>query len=202
MIKKLTVAIVLAVALHSCTDSSATNDVINKPYAYFNENIGWEIVIPAGFEIVDGDQIYNNNKEGIEQTENSTGQKMDTALLVNAFSFQKDSSTIFQSIVLPNAYDSLQEWLQNNQGIKALFYTMYADQGVVVDSSETEKITIGGKEFYRYELKLKNNKGEVKMQQTFYNAYFEKYELNVTLLSENDESKNMLESIFETSTFK
>lgn len=188
--------------LASCNSEVNTAKERTQPFAYFNENIGWKLNVPVGYQIIEGDQLYENNKEGIEQTEQTSGQKMDTALLVNAFSFQKDSSTIFQSIVLPNAYDSLQEWIQNNQGVKSLFYTMYSDQGVIVDSTETVVTTLSGKDFYQYELKLKNEKGEVKMLQTFFNAVFGDYELNVTIVSDNDSGKNELIEIFKTSVFK
>ncbi len=188
--------------LASCNSEVNTAKERIQPYAYFNENIGWKLNVPVGYQIIEGDQLYENNKEGIEQTEQTSGQKMDTALLVNAFSFQKDSSTIFQSIVLPNTYDSLQEWIQNNQGVKSLFYSMYSDQGVIVDSTETVVTTLSGKDFYQYELKLKNEKGEVKMLQTFFNAVFGDYELNVTIVSDNDSGKNELIEIFKTSVFK
>lgn len=197
----LALSIILFV-LASCNSEVNTAKERTQPYAYFNENIGWKLNVPVGYQIIEGDQLYENNKEGIEQTEQTSGQKMDTALLVNAFSFQKDSSTIFQSIVLPNAYDSLQEWIQNNQGVKSLFYTMYSDQGVIVDSTETVITTISGKDFYQYDLKLKNEKGEVKMLQTFFNAVFGNYELNVTIVSDNDSGKNELIEIFKTSVFK
>ena len=197
----LALSIILFV-LASCNSEVNTAKERTQPYAYFNENIGWKLNVPVGYQIIEGDQLYENNKEGIEQTEQTSGQKMDTALLVNAFSFQKDSSTIFQSIVLPNAYDSLQEWIQNNQGVKSLFYSMYSDQGVIVDSTETVVTTISGKDFYQYELKLKNEKGEVKMLQTFFNAVFGDYELNVTIVSDNDSGKHELIEIFKTSVFK
>lgn len=194
--------LITSLVVSSCNTKVKTASERNQPYAYFNENIGWKLTVPVGYEIVEGDQLYENNREGIEQTEQTSGQKMDTSLLVNAFSFQKDSSTIFQSIVLPNAYDSLHGWLQNNQGVKSLFYSMYSDQGVTVDSTETIITSISGKDFYEYELKLKNEKGEVKMQQTFFNAFFGDHELNVTIVADNDESKNELIEIFKKSVFK
>ena len=61
--------------LASCNSEVNTAKERTQPFAYFNENIGWKLNVPVGYQIIEGDQLYENNKEGIEQTEHCIARK-------------------------------------------------------------------------------------------------------------------------------
>ena len=192
--------VLLIVGCKSATENQA--EVRKTDYLHFNKDIGWRINVRVGFLVNNPEEIYENNKAGIEITENATGQKMDTSFIQNIFGFQLDSSNLFQSIVAESELDDFNEWRASNNATKRLFYLLYEEQGVKIDTTATTVETIGGIEFQTYSLRLFGQNDEVLMHQIFYSALISGNDFSVNIVGDSEKNMDKVKAVWQKSKFK
>ena len=185
-----------------CTEKVPDSNVRTTDFFHLNREIGWRLKIPVGYEINDASEIYENNRKGIEVTENATGQKIDSAFMQSVFGFQLDSSNLFQSIVAESEFLNINDWSANNGKTKHLFYLLYQEQGVNLDTTITSIETVGGLDFETYSLELLNNKKEVVMYQVFYSTLIHGMDFSVNIVGDSKKGVEKMKGVWKTSTFK
>lgn len=194
---------VIALLIVGC--KSATDDQPKErkaDFLHFNKDIGWRINVPVGFLVNNPEEIYENNKAGIEITENATGQKMDTSFIQNIFGFQLDSSNLFQSIVAKSELSNFEEWRASNNATKRLFCLLYEEQGVKIDTTATTVESIGGIEFQTYSLRLFGGKDEVLMHQIFYSTLINGNDFSVNIVGDSEKNMDKIKAVWQKSKFK
>ncbi len=191
----------LSLLFGSCASSDKKVEDRKTKFVHQNKEINWKMIVPVGFIINDAQEIYENNKRGIEVTENATGQSLDTSFLQRVFGFQLDSANLFQSIVTLSEFQEEQAWLESNAETKRLFYLLYEEQGVLVDTSATSIETIDGIDFQTYNLNLLGSKKEVVMHQVFYAALIHGQDFSVSIVGDSPKNIQKIKNVWLTSTF-
>lgn len=194
--------LLFALFIFACQQSNKTGeqDAPITMIIHQDSLIGWTLEIPSNWKIKTPEEIAALNQKGIESMENVVGTEMNVSLFQNCLSFAKDSMNLFQS-VRETYTDGEEAWKKNNSALKELFCTVYANQGVVLDSSETTIEEIGGIQFHCYEILFYDDKRTLTMSQIFYSALLNGYDFSVTMCANNEKDKRELISIWENSVF-
>jgi hypothetical protein len=169
---------------------------------YTSEEIGWTIEIPAGWSVLDKEQVKETNEKGLKALEETLESDIDDSGLKNLIGFQKNQFNIFQSTSEPFVLEYEGEWEENNSALKEVVYTTYVNQGIKVDSSATSIEVIDGLEFQTYSFTIYSPDGEVILNQLMYSRLINGYDFGVNLNYNNEAYRDELLTVFRNSTFK
>lgn len=142
---------------------------------YQSKEIGWTITVPQGYEVSDNEELKRLENSGKQAMESSLGRELDISGLKDLANFRKDRFNQFQSSMEP--FDTITDgnWYEHDQALKLVIYTTFRDQGIHVDSSATEAVTISGMPFRRYTFTIYSPDNEVILRQEIYNALIKGY---------------------------
>lgn len=169
---------------------------------YTSEEVGWQINIPEGWDIVTLEETNDYEEKGLEIVDGITEEDIAASQLKNLISFKKNMFNMFQSdseifeIEYEGEYEETVTWL------KEFIYEAYHDEGIEVTVSDTSKETIDGIEFYRYEFKLYDTDDSIVLNQIIYCSLINGYDLGVTINYNDEDYKNEMLKVFRNSKFK
>ncbi|WP_298512836.1 hypothetical protein [uncultured Kordia sp.] len=166
---------------------------------YTSKEIGWQILIPNGWDIVTKEQSDQYSERGKEIFKEGLGVEIDDSQLKDLISFKKNQFNIFISSSEPFKEDFEGEWEQNNADLKYYLYEMFKNNGVNVDSTATTTVRIDGLDFKRYGFTIKKTSGEVILNQLMYIKLINGHSFSVNINYNNERDKKvMLKALFDS----
>lgn len=168
---------------------------------YSNEEIGWTIEIPEGWQVMSRDQLDKNLEQGSEAVEEALGAEIDYSQLKYLISFQKNPFNIFQSSAEKFELEYEGEWEENNENLKAILYETYAQQGIIADTSSST-MQIDGLDFKVFNIVISGPDGEAILTQEVYNRYINGYDFSVNINYNSPEDKERMMESWKNSSFK
>ena len=204
-IKNTSILLLAFISFFSCKEVDPNNQIEEGHVAnnvYTSEEVGWQISIPKGWDIVTLEETNNFEEKGLEIIDGVTEEDLAASQLKNLISFKKNMLNMFQSdseifeIEYEGEYEETVTWL------KDFIYEAYQDEGIEVKASDTSKETIDGIEFYRYDFKLYDTDDSIVLNQIIYCSLINGYDLGVTINYNNEDYKNEMLTVFRNSRFK
>ncbi|MEM6805514.1 MAG: hypothetical protein AAF696_29225 [Bacteroidota bacterium] len=168
---------------------------------YTNEEIGWTIEIPEGWQVMSRDQLDKNLEQGSEAVEEALGAEIDYSQLKYLISFQKNPFNIFQSSAEKFELTYENEWEENNEKLKEILYETYAQQGIPADTSSSS-MKIDDLEFKVFHIKISGADGELLLTQEVYSRYINGYDFSVNINYNNQEDKESMMEVWRNSRFR
>lgn len=168
---------------------------------YKSEEIGWQMSIPKGYEIVTKSESEKIDERGLQAMQETTGETYDISELKNLLSFKKNRFNVFTSTSEPfiEKYDG--EWIENNSSLKKLIYLTYQNQGIKSDSTKTQIEKIDGLDFQFYEFNLYGPENNVVLNQRFYSRLINGFDFGVNINSNNENEKKAMLNAWKNSKF-
>lgn len=200
-----TIFTVLLLSLTSCGQTDPNKNIDEgkiEGNIYTSQEIGWTIVIPKSWTIVDKEKNKEINEKGLKALEETLEGEVDYSKLKNLISLQKDQFNNFQSTSEPFELEYDGEWEENNSALKEIIYTTYLNQGIKADSSATTVEKIDGLDFQRYSFTIYSPKGEALLKQIMFSRLINGFDFGVNINYNNDKDRDELLKVFRNSKFK
>ncbi len=187
----------------SCV-SSDPNDEIDEGFisdeTYTNEEIGWSMDVPRGWEITTKQAIQESNERGLEIVEENTNIKIDASGLKHLLNFESDDGSSFMSNIEPFPIEDKSQWDENEEFIYQLIQEAYDSQGIQYQSDRyTERVD--DLVFNVIKIELLGDENELLMTQLIFTRHIIGYNFGATLNCTSEESKKTLLTAWRTSKF-
>ncbi len=187
----------------ACKPADKTNpNALTEPYQYSYERFGWKVEVPAGWELIEEQEVADRNERGEDVIEGVLEEDIVYDHLENLLNFRYDETTVFGSSAEPFLIEYEGEWEETNELLKEIFEMTYASEGLSTEISDNRTETIDGVDFMVYNIEVFEEGGDFVMQQEFYNAYINGYDFAVHLTYTNDVKGNEMRDIWMSSTFE
>lgn len=194
----------LCFGIMSCNSagSSKKPEEGQKVIKYHSKEIGWTISIPKGYELIGTEDLDADTKKGLKMMEGTLGTEIDASGMKYLANFKKNQFNQFQSSIEP--FDTIADgnWYEHDHMLKVLIFETFTQQGVSVDSSETETVLLSGKQFQHYTISIYAQDKQVILKQDIYGAFLNGYTFGANI-NYNDSAayKEMLQA-WQSSTFQ
>lgn len=169
---------------------------------YYSKQIGWEMEIPKGWDIIDKNVSDERTEKGLDILSETSGFEYDINALTHLLNFQKNDLNIFQSTSEPFELEYEGEWEENNAFLKQLIYDTFIQRGIKVDSTATKIVTIDGVKFHSYKLTLYNKDGDAILNQIIYSSLINGFDFGVNINYNNESDKKEMLDVWYKSKFK
>ena len=173
-----------------------------KDQIYTSQEIGWQILVPEGWDIITKWQNKAYQEKGKKAIEDLYGVEVDDSGLKDLISFQKDRFNSFVSNSEPFKEEYEGEWEENEVNVKAMIYDAYVGNGIKVDTTATSTVQIDGLDFSHFAFTLYAPNGKKILNQLMYSRLINGYSFGVILHYNNEEDKNTLQKALFDSQFK
>lgn len=197
--------LVLLVSLVSC-GSTDPNEQIDEGSVtgntYTNDEIGWTIEIPSGWNIISRDKIKEMNSLGKESITEATGQSINAQGLKQLLCFQKNSFNSFLSTSYPFDTEAQGEWEKTNVLVKQVLLETYTKSGFQTDASDTETVKIDGLDFRTFQIQLHGPDGKVALTQRLYGRLINGYDFGITISYNSEADRDVMLGVLQNSRFK
>ncbi|WP_222166473.1 hypothetical protein [Edaphocola aurantiacus] len=169
---------------------------------YHSKEIGWTITVPEGYTLSKTEELDRIQEKGKELMENSLGEEIDMSGVKHLANFTKNQFNQFQSNIEPFDTAADGNWYAHDQLLKGFIYETFTQQGIHVDSSVTEAVTISGKQFQHYTFSIYGPDQQVILRQDIFGALLNGYSFGVNI-NYNDSTayKEMLQA-WQSSVFQ
>ncbi|MEM6685536.1 MAG: hypothetical protein AAF617_07035, partial [Bacteroidota bacterium] len=134
-----------------------------KDQVYTSSELGWQIKIPQGWDVITKTETDYLTERGLEAMEDTFDVEIDISGVKDLISFRKNRFNAFLSNSEPFEETYTDEWKDNNADVKKLVYETFMDQGINVDSTATEIVQIDGFDFLRFGFRVKSPNNTVVM---------------------------------------
>ncbi|MNX94054.1 hypothetical protein D3C86_1262710 [compost metagenome] len=177
------------------TDDPKVPAAAQKVTQCHSKEIGWTITVPEGYTVSETEDLDRIQEKGKELMENSLGGEIDMSGVKHLANFAKNQFNQFQSNIEPfdTAVDG--NWNAHDHMLKEFIYDTYTQQGIHIDSSVTETVTISGKQFQHYTFTVYGPDKQVILRQEIFGALLNGYSFGVNI-NYNDSTayKEMLQA--------
>lgn len=195
---------ILLISLASCRQADP-NDQIDEGSVtgntYTNDEIGWTIEIPNGWNIISRDKIKEMNSLGKESITEATGQSINAQGLKQLLCFQKNSFNSFLSTSYPFDTEAQGEWEKTNVLVKQVLLETYTKSGFQTDASDTETVKIDGLDFRTFQIQLHGPDGKVALTQRLYGRLINGYDFGITISYNSEADRDVMLGVLQNSRF-
>ncbi len=185
----------LAQAPQAGSEGKATRD-------YAAEEVGWKTRFPSNWKAITAEERAKLDAAGKKAIEKATGGAPDTSGVKELLSIRKDEVNAFLATAEP--YDEAADgpYADTQKKILETMIEAYKDSGVKVGKTASGKATIDGLEFYTIECELLHpTTGVPLMQQKLYSRLINGFDFSMTISSNNDQDRKVMEAIVTASKF-
>ncbi|WP_158976038.1 hypothetical protein [Cellulophaga sp. L1A9] len=169
----------------------------NKPF--HAPEIGWTIDLINDWNIESTRKIDKDLEEGLEIIERSGEHLNISGQEIGLFVIRKNELTKFQATIIPFKETYENEWDDKYPHLKNVIYSVFAAQGVQVDSTSSKE-TIATIEFEVFNLKLSQN-GRTLMEQNMYRTYLNGYDFIINMSHNSSKDKETMLTLLRASKF-
>lgn len=203
--KNIILLLIVSISTYTCKNVDPNNQIDEgniENNVYKSNEIGWEMEIPKGWEIVTMEETKSFQEKGTDFLEDIAEAEIDVSKLRNLLSFKKGLFNMFQSTSEPYEIEYEGEWEENAVALKEFLYDAYTQQGIKVSVSDTTTELIDGLEFQLYTFSLYGPDDEVILNQMMYSTLTNGYDFGVNINYNNDTDKNEMLKAFQNSKFR
>ena len=173
-----------------------------KDQVYTSQEIGWQIRVPEGWDIITKSQNEKFSETGKKAMEETFDVEIDDSGLKDLISFKKDDFNSFLSNSEPFKEEYSGEWKENNRLVKQMIYETFESNKIHADSTATTTVRIDGLDFLCFGFKLYSPKGEVFLNQLIYSKLINGFLFTAIVNYNNEEDKNILQKALFDSQFR
>lgn len=189
--------------VYKCKFEEPVNpNALTEPLTVENEEVGWKIEVPAGWEVASEDESKETNKRGIEKIEEAMDSDYDTSEWFSLLSITKNETNILAISAEPFFEEYINEWEVNNEFLREILLITYADQGMTAEFSPVIDVDINGVEFNTYSISISKLGDSKTIKQRVYSTLHNGYDLSASITYADDEIKDEMISIWKTSEFE
>ncbi|WP_405267071.1 hypothetical protein [Cellulophaga sp. Ld12] len=174
-------------------------DCTTEKKTFHAPEIGWTINLIDGWDIESARKVDQDIHEGLALIENSGESVYVSGKEIGLFVLRSDEITKFQATIIPFEETYKNEWNDKYPQIKDVIYSIFASQGVRVDSSSTTE-TIDNIAFEVFNIKLSQN-GSTLMEQNMYRTYINGYDFIINMSHNSIYDKNAMLATIRASKF-
>lgn len=168
---------------------------------YECKEIGWRIILPNNWKVIDSKSLEEYDKKGKEALETVYDGELNMDHLQHLVSFKKDDFNSFQSTLEKRVFIDEQEWKQNQKELKDLIYLAFAEKGIRADTSSSIA-TIDGMKFDVFLTTIYGPQGEVILYQELYSKWINGYDFGVNINFNNLDARAEMHKVWKLSTFR
>ena len=168
---------------------------------YFFKEVGWTLVLPAEFKLIDSADNATRNERGkklLEEANDITADISETKTLISA---TKNTYNYFNSTITPFDPSKDGDYNASNKTVRDMTYKALAEKmpDAKIDSSSTE-VTIDGLTFndFRVTVTLKE---KVLFNMVLISKLYKGYDFGISYLYLDEKTKGQVESIINNSRF-
>ena len=199
MKKRMIIVMLVFLTLQSCEHFNP--NALKEPLDYKADQIGWEITVNKGWEILGEEDIAYYDEQGKEAIEDALDMEVDYGSLINLLHFQKDEMNSFISTIEPFEETYPGEWLETIEYIKELMLFTYENEGMSATAGSTSTEEIDGLEFQTYKIEITTDGGVFIMGQIIYGSFVAGYDFGTAISYSNEDDKNEMLEMWRNSTF-
>jgi hypothetical protein len=170
------------------------------PTIYNNDEIGWQIEIPLGYQLRHNDNIKRSDEKGRDAIGQVYEGKINAKQLRHLVSFQKNQLNLMDSTIEPYRESYKGEYAASNKLTQKLIYDTYSKQKIKIDTSSAVE-TIGKHQFNAFYIKIYGPNGDGFMNQIMYSTLLKGYDFGVNITYNNDNDKELLLNVLKQSKF-
>jgi len=203
-IKNTFILLALILCAFSCKELDPNNQIDEGNIAnsiYKSREIGWQMEIPKGWDIVSMEETDAFQKKGEDLLQPMVDGVIDGSQTRNLLSFKKNIFNMFQSTSEPFEIEYEGEWEETNIALKELIEDTFAQQGIKVKPSVITNEIIDGLEFKRYTFTIYDQNDKVILNQIMYSRWIDGFDFGVNINYNNEDSKNEMLTAFRNSKF-
>ena len=194
----------LSIFLYSCKNSNSqgyddNNVIIGN--TYINNQVGWKMEIPIGWEVVSKEESYEKDLEGLKAIESTTKEKYDISQWNNTLAFKKNDQNSFSSTAEKYDPQVHGDWKKSNSALKKVIYETYLNLELKVDSSITKTENIDNIQFEHYSFTIYGPNNNIILNQLCYSQLINGFDFGVNINYNNEEDKNEMLSGWRNSKF-
>lgn len=183
-------------------DPPVNPDALAEPLTVENKEVGWEIEVPAGWEMLSEVETEVSNQRGYKAIEESLDLEIDATALIQLLDIKKNETNVLAITAEPFFEEYIGEWEATNVYIQEILIATYEDQGFTTEISSIETEEIDGLEFMTYSIKIFKAENENPIHQTFFSSMNNGYDISAALTYTNDLVKDEMLAIWRSSQFK
>jgi hypothetical protein len=168
---------------------------------YTFKEVGWTMILPSQFKVLDTTRVKQLNEKGKDLMEKSAGTPVDissTHTLITA----KKGMQYFTATITPFDPRKDGEYAAANKSVKDLVYKTFSDQmpDATLDTA-SDGVKVSGLDFDRYRLSVAL-KGKPLFTMFLLSRLYKGYDFGMNYLYTDELSKAQLESILTSSKFE
>ncbi|AXG72072.1 hypothetical protein KORDIASMS9_04334 [Kordia sp. SMS9] len=203
--KKILFFLCICVSVNACkeVDPNKQFDEGNyKDQLYVSKEIGWQLKVPKGWEIITKSQKDDYSQKGKKVFKDVHDMDVDDSSVKDLIAFKKDKYNIFlsNSESFKETYEG--EWKESSANLKSILYDTYKSKGINVDSMATITERIDGLDFERIGFVIYGSDGEVILNQLYYRKLINGVAFNVILNYNNEKDKRIMQDALFSSKFR
>lgn len=203
--KKILFFLCICVSINACKEVDPNKQIDEgnfKDQLYVSKEIGWQIEVPKGWEIITKSQNEQYSKKGKEAFKDVHDVDVDDSQVKDLIAFKKDHFNLFLSNSEPFKEEYKGEWEDNEADLKYIIYDTFKSKGIKVDSSATTTVRIDGLDFDRFGFTLYGPNGEVVLNQILYAKLINDFSFTVNINYNNEKDKKMMQDALFNSKFR
>lgn len=177
-------------------------NALKEPFLYENDEVGWKIEIPAGWEIIAEEELHGYDEKGEELMESVLETEIEYSNLINMIGFKKDDANIFTSTAEPFFEEYIGEWKKNNEFIKEVLLITYQENGLIPEITPSSTKEIGGIQFETYFIYLYDETNKNILNQVIFSSFHNEYDIGMSITYTDEDLKDEMLEIIYSSTFE
>ncbi len=177
------------------------NGRLNSAGTYSVPEIGWEVTIPEGWEVVSKKMTRENTEKGKKAIEKTMESHVDASGLKQLLNLRKDRFNSFLSTM--EAFDAGEagSYEEYNQNLYQVMKDTYAGQGMKVEYEE-DSASIDGLLFDVFKSRIYNKEGtEVILNQVMYSRLLNGYDFGMTISYNSQAAHDEMDRMIHRSRF-
>jgi hypothetical protein len=171
---------------------------------YTFKQVGWTIILPGDFKVMTQTEDSLKKQQGVKLMEDANDFKADVSQTKTLISATKNQGNLFNATVTPFNTKVDGDFSVSNQSVKQILYKTLKDKmpDAKIDTV-TNTRTIDGISFDDFHISV-SIMGSVKplFHMFLLSKYYKGYDFGITYIYMNDEIKNQIEKIINTSKFE
>jgi hypothetical protein len=203
-IKNTSLLFIVFISLFSCKNLDPNNQIDEgniKNSVYKSREIGWQMEIPKGWELISMEETDKLQKKGEDLLQPMLEEEIDVSQLRNLLSFKKNVFNMFQSTSEPFEIEYEGEWEENNIALKELLQDTLAQQGITATSSDITTEIIDGLEFKVYKFIIYSPDNKVILNQIMYTRWIDGFDFGVNINYNDEALRDEMLTAFRNSKF-